>query len=83
MVVVMGAGPHEAAEPDLRPGPLRGVAAEAARPSLLGAAPAVLCSQRGARAPARRSSNRALNSASSADKEPRGRRKKGNIFTYV
>ena len=27
MVVVMGAGPLEAAEPDLRPGPLRGVAA--------------------------------------------------------
>ena len=44
MVVVLGAGLHEAAEPDLRPGPLRGVAAEAARPTLLGAAPAVLCS---------------------------------------
>ena len=27
MVVVLGAGPLEAAEPDLRPGPLRGVAA--------------------------------------------------------
>ena len=58
--------------PTFGPAPYGGVAAEAARPTLLGAAPAVLCSQRGARAPARRSSNRALNSASSADTRNHG-----------
>ena len=71
MVVVLGAGPLEAAEPDLRPGPLRGVAAEAARPTLL-ARLWLSFAARGARAPARRSSARALNRASSADTRNHG-----------
>ena len=82
MVVVLGAGPLEAAEPDLWPGPLRGVAAEAARPTLLGAAPVVLCSQRGVRAPARRSSARALNRASSADTRNHGEGEKGKDVRF-